>query len=144
MNNEHPLQQPHVAAILAALEAADLTVGDAVAPRSPDGSFVAPCVVVYSRPGGSTWGTLGQADTDGDVRFQITAVGRVAAEARWYADRAHEAFIDHPIEVEARSICRVRRLSVLSSIERDDDVTPPLFYLPVEYGLFTITSPIAS
>lgn len=140
MTDIEPEQNPHARAIIAALEAADLTVGDGVAPKSADAKqFVAPCVVLYTRAGGFKTGTLAQPDVDGDMRFQLTAVGRLAAEARQYADRAHDALKAHPIDVDGRLICRVRRLWVASTIERDEDVTRPLFYLPVEYGLFTLS-----
>lgn len=140
MTDTQPEQNPHARAIIASLEAADLTVGDGVAPKSPDAkTFVAPCIVLYTRAGGFKSGTLAQPDVDGDMRFQLTAVGRLAAEARWYADRAHAALTNHPIEVDNRLICRVRRMWIASTIERDDDVTRPLFYLPVEYGLFTLS-----
>lgn len=138
-------QNPHALAVVAALEAAGLAVGDGVAPRVGAGSsdpFVAPCVVVYMIPGGMIDGPLGDPDADGDGRFQLTSVGRLASEARWYADKALAA-VSAPgaVVVPGRSIQRVRPMGTWGGVERDDSVPiPPLFYVTAVFGLFTFSA----
>lgn len=131
-------QNPHALAVIASLEAAGLTVGDGVAPR--DGSpprIVAPCVVVHMVPGGAIDGTAGDPDGWADARFQLTCVGRVAAEARYTADLADSALGDNPPTVDGRKVRRVRPVEPWGRVERDNDVTPPLFYATRTWGLWT-------
>lgn len=130
-------QNPHALAVIAALEADGLAVGDGVAPRQGDPpTIVAPCVIVHMVAGGEIDGTLGDPDGWADTRVQLTAVGRVAAEARRTADLAGQA-LEAGITVAGRSIRRLRPIEPWSGVARDHDVTPPLFYATRTYGLFT-------
>lgn len=133
-------QNPHALAIIASLQAAGLTVGDGVAPKSSDGKIVAPCVVLHMIPGGEIDGTAAAPDEWADGRFQLTAVGRVAAQARDYADQATQALIDNPITVTGRSVQRVRPIEPWGRVERDDAVSPPLFYSTRRHGLWSFVS----
>ena len=131
-------QNAHALAIVAALEADGLVVGDVAAPRQGNPpKIVAPCVVVHMVPGGEIDGTAGDPDEWADARFQLTAVGKVAAEARWYADRAAAALAANGVTVAGRSIRRLRPIEPWGRVERDQDLTPPLFYSTRTYGLFT-------
>lgn len=134
-----PLLLPHAAAIIDRLQDAGLTVGDHIAPKSSDGKIVAPCVVVYMRPGGTFTNSVGMVEEDAWLPFQLTCVGRVAKEALQQADRAHAALTESPITVADRVIALVRRDGFGSSVQRDVDVTPALFYAPVIYRLWTLT-----
>ena len=86
--------------------------------------------------GGTVGGTLGCPDELVDARFQLTAIGRLAAEARDVADRAAAA-LEGGLAVPGRRIRRVRPIDPWSRIERDEDVQPPLFYAVRTYGLFS-------
>jgi hypothetical protein len=131
-------QGPHALAIIAALEASSLTVGDGVAPRTGHPpQIVAPCVVVHMVPGGDIDGTLGDPEGWADARFQLTAVGRVAAEARRSADLADAALEANGVTVPGRVIRRLRPVEPWGRVQIDHDVTPPLFYATRTYGLFT-------
>jgi hypothetical protein len=128
-------QNPHALAIIAALEASSgVPVGDAVAPEMHSGRYV----VVYMLPGGEIDGTAADPDEWIDGRFQLTAVGRVASEARWVADKAAEAVTaDGAVTVTDRTIQRVRPLDSWGGVVRDDDVTPPMFYTTRIFGLYS-------
>lgn len=140
-----PALLPHAKAILERLNTTDLVVGDHKAPKSPDGAVVAPCVVLYLRPGGQQSGALDQPEQDAWLPFQLTCVGKMAAQAMWVADVAHTALTSSPLAVTGRSVARLRRTVFGSSAQRDDDTSPPLFYVPVEYRLWTLTTdPIGS
>lgn len=136
-------QNPHALAIIEAIEADDLTVGDGVAARFEE-TIVAPQVVLHMIPGGSIDGTAGSPDEWADARFQLTAIGRVASEARWYADKAADALADNALDVDTRSIQRVRPVEPWGRVTRDDDVTPPLFYVTRVFGLWSFSDPTAS
>lgn len=135
-----PALLPHAKSILERLNTTDLTVGDHKAPKAADQSIVAPCVVLYLRPGGLQSGDLGQPEDDAWLPFQLTCVGKMAAQAMWVADVAHTALTSSPLQVEGRSIARLRRTFFGANAQRDDDVTPPLFYVPVEYRLWSFTA----
>lgn len=131
-------QDPHALAIIARLEAATLIVGDGEAPLDEDGEKIPPPYsVLYMLPGGEVDGSAASPDSDGDIRFQLTHVGRLPAEARWQADRAGAELVGHPLVVPGRSVRRVRPLEASNRVERDDDVTPPLFYVPARFGAWT-------
>lgn len=133
---------PHATAILDRLETwpglATVKIGDHVAPKSSTGKIVAPSAVLYLRPGGEITGSLGCLDTDGWLPFQITCVGQVAQQAMWVADRVHEALTSSPLLVTDRFVGRLRRTYLGPHAERDEDVSPPLFYVAPEYRLWTI------
>lgn len=126
-------QDRHALALIAALTAPGLTVGDH---RKPDGASP-PYTVFYMLPGGEVDGSLETPDADGDLRFQLTHVGRLPAEARWEADRASTALLSAAVTVAGRSIDRVRPLEASNQVQRDDDIDPPLFYLVARYGAWT-------
>lgn len=141
-----PALLPHATAILDRLEGLTLPngnlvgVGDHKAPKSADANVEAPCVVLYLRPGGMQSGDLNQTETDAWLPFQLTSVGHTAAQAMLVADRAHTRLTATPLTVSGRLIARLRRQTFGSSASRDDDVTPPLFYVPVEYRAWSISA----
>ena len=132
-----PRQQPHAQAILDQLAAAGLKVGDHQNAKTTDGKIVAPSVVLYLIPGGTLDGPTALPEDDGDLRFQLTSIGRTAAEARVTADKAAAA-LTFPVEVSGRSISRVRPITAYDRVDRDDDVQPPLFYAIQRFGLLTV------
>lgn len=140
------LLAPHVDAVLDRLGELDgITIGDHVAPRSPDDLLVVPAAVVYMRPGGAITGSIGCLDTDGILPFQVTCIGETAAQARWVADLVHAALTADPLEIDDRYVARLHRNFLGASAQRDDDVKPPVFYLPAEYRLMTnAAEPIGS
>lgn len=141
---------PHVEAILEVLRTATMPdgalvkIGDGVAPlrqANDPNSIVAPCAVLHMRAGGTVSGSLGVINTDAIFRFQVTAVGKTAREARVVADCVGAYIEGATITVEDRETVRIGRppgSGPLMQPQRDDDVTPPLFYVPVEYRLWTV------
>lgn len=135
---------PHALAILTALEPLEsrtvpIKVGDGVAPLSTDGDVVAPCVVLHFRTGGEMFSSVGCADTDAVIPFQTTCVGLTAEQARIVADAVAGELDGASLTVTGREVYRVRRPRgvIGGSPERDDEVTPPLFYIPVLWQLLT-------
>lgn len=138
-----PALLPHAAAIITRLDnwpaLASVTVGDHVAPKSgTPATIVAPAVVFYLRPGGQQSGTLGEKNTDAWLPFQLTCIGLTATQAMLVADWSHQALVSSLLSVDDRFVCRAERRSFGSAAQRDNAVTPPLFYVPVEYRLWTI------
>jgi hypothetical protein len=116
-----PVVRQHTDAVIAALVADDLAVGDAVAPDQAP-----PYVVVYPISGGGTTGTLATPDDDAILVYQVTCVGKSREQAEWLADRALK-LLDNDLIVPGRRVCRVS-LDMHGGVQRDDQVTPPVFW----------------
>lgn len=124
-----PATLPHVDALLAALTAAGLTASLGVAPPGA----VPPYVAVYPDVGRSLPGSLADPLSYYDSVVQLTCVGMTPEQALSYSDRARIA-LSVPLVVAGRSGLRPEELGG-PPILRDDDVTPPLYYAPVQYRL---------
>lgn len=144
---------PHAEAILEVLrtatmpDGAPVKVGDGIAPKSTDGKVVAPCAILHMRPGGFVSGSVGRTNTDAMFRFKVTCVGKTAREARVVADCVGAYIEGAVVTVDGREVVRIGRPPDVGPIlnpERDDDVTPPLFYVPVDYRLWTVPSEVGS
>ncbi|WP_309144185.1 hypothetical protein [Streptomyces sp. BR123] len=120
-------------AVTAALVAAGLAVGDGGAPPAasipPTGIYAA----LYFDPGQSLSESLADQRTDFVLSFQVTVVGPTAEKVRWAAQRTRAA-LHAPLTVAGCTAWRPEELGG-PPIQRDDDVSPPLFYLPVQYRL---------
>ncbi|MFE2140183.1 hypothetical protein ACFXA3_00185 [Streptomyces sp. NPDC059456] len=118
-------------AIVAALAGGGLTVGDGVAPASVPSTGI--FAVVYFDPGQSLTESLADQRTNFSLSFQVTCVGPTPEKCRWAAHRARMALYA-PLAVAGRTAWRPEELGG-PPIQRDDDVSPPLYYLPVQYRL---------
>lgn len=116
-----PIVRAHTDAVIAALEALGLAVGDAVAPDQDP-----PYVVVYPIPGGSTTGTLATPDDDAILVYQVTCVGKTREQAEWLADKAL-ILLEGNVAVTGRRVLRVS-LDMHGGTQRDDQLTPPVFW----------------
>ncbi|MET9467790.1 hypothetical protein ABZY44_23905 [Streptomyces sp. NPDC006544] len=123
--------KPHLDAIMAALTAGGLAVGDGGAPASVPSTRI--YVALYVDPGQSLSESLADARTDFTLSFQITCVGPTQEKCRWAAQRARMA-LHAPLAVAGRTAWRPEELGG-PPMQRDDDVSPPLYYLPVQYRL---------
>lgn len=129
----------HGDAILAALTAAGLTVGDAEPPSAPfgwrpDGSFL-PYIIAYPLPGLFD-GTLAEHADDADVVYQLTCVGETRAAAVLLEDRANAILLPGTLSVAGRSVTHVR-LDAAGGTRRDDTVQPPVFISTPRYRIST-------
>lgn len=123
--------KPHVDAVTAALTTAGLTVGDGGAPASVPATGI--YAALYFDPGQSISESLADQRTDFALSFQVTCVGPTPEKCRWAAQRARMA-LHAPLTVAGRTAWRPEELGG-PPIQRDDDVSPPLYYLPVQYRL---------
>ncbi|MFJ3201017.1 hypothetical protein [Streptomyces sp. NPDC086989] len=120
-------------AIVAALTAGGLVVGDGGAPAKASIPSTGIYAAIYFDPGQSLSESLADQRTDFSLSFQVTCVGPTAEKCRWAAHRARMALYA-PLVVAGRSAWRPEELGG-PPIQRDDDVSPPLYYLPVQYRL---------
>jgi hypothetical protein len=128
--------QPHADAILAALGSAGLAVGDGVAPDPVPAEQM--YVVLYTEPGQVLTESLADQRTDLGLGFQLTCVAPTAERVRWLVHHCRTALFP-PLTIAGRSAWRAEELGG-PPIQRDRDVTPPLFYQPVQYRLQTTPS----
>lgn len=129
----------HKDAVIAALEAAGLLVGDGEKPDgggwqgTPGQSVFKGYVVVYRIRGGSRSGNLDDPHEDAEFIFQVTCVGSSPTLAESLADEAETLL--KGVTVAGRSIYPSPDMN--PGTERDDDVQPPLFYCTPRYRLKT-------
>jgi hypothetical protein len=125
-----PVVREHTDAVIAALATAGLTVGDA---EAPDGD--PPYVVVY-RIFDRRMGTLEGPDDDATITYQVTCVGTSRKQAEWLADEVGDA-LAAGLTVTGRTIPRIAPEAGSGTVMRDDDVTPPLFYVTPRYRVMS-------
>jgi hypothetical protein len=124
-----PATLPHVDAVLAALAGASLANCLGVAPQGQ----LPPYIAVYPDPGRSVPGSLADPLANFQGMVQLTCVGESAEQALNLCDRARSA-LGVRLAVEGRSGWRPEELGG-PPVQRDDDVTPPLYYAAVQYRL---------
>jgi hypothetical protein len=129
-----PAVMPHRDAVAAVLTAAGLVVGFGGAPPSaPPTGETTRYVALYFDPGQSVPESLADQRTDFTCLFQVTCVGPTEEQALWVADKARAA-LHGPLLVAGRASWRPEELGG-PPVARDDDVTLPLYYVPVQYRL---------
>ncbi|MGA5635079.1 hypothetical protein [Streptomyces lydicamycinicus] len=122
---------PHLDAVVGALEGAGLAVGQGGAPSPvPANKRYA---VLYFDPGTVGRESLADRRTDLAVLFQVTCVGPTAEQCLWVAQQVRRALYGR-LAVDGRAAFRPEELGG-PPLSRDDDVSPPLFFLPVQYRL---------
>lgn len=122
-----PVAWRHTAGVVAALEGAGLDVGDASAE-----DLEAPYVVVY-RLNGTRDGEAAAPDDRGEFIYQITCVGRLASEAERLAERSETALRSMTVAGRAVQVW----VEADGAVNRDDDVTPPVFYATPRFRIWT-------
>ena len=130
-----------VDAVIAALDAASLLVGDAVTPdgvtNDAQGRPTTPYCIVYPMPSGGTSGPMSSPHADEDQVVQVTAVGRSREQAQWVADVAKTTLLAG-LTLTGRSLLSRPRLDVGNGVQRDDATAgPPLFHAVARYRFTT-------
>lgn len=133
-----PAVLPHMDAVTGALEDVGLTVYLGGVPGGD--SWVPPdkFAVLYPMPGQALRDSLADRRTHFVCDFQITCVGGSAERALWVADKTRQA-LDKRLTVPGRGTWRTEDLGG-PPVARDDDVSPPLWFVPVMYRLMSIPS----
>lgn len=120
----------HTNAVITALEATGVPVGDAKAPEGdPPYFFVVP------RPEGDVYGTLDDPHADAEVVYQVTSVGTTREQAEGARDLARETLLAG-VTVSGRTISLVT-IETVGAVERDSDIEPNRFFCPETYRLFS-------
>ncbi|MEV5138428.1 hypothetical protein AB0K71_05720 [Streptomyces syringium] len=120
-------------AVHAALTGAGLVVGLGGAPAPVPASQI--YVALHVAPGTVGRESLADARTDFELVFQVTCVGPTQEKCLWAAQRTRSA-LHGPVVVAGRTAWRPEELGG-PPVQRDDDVSPPLYFLPVQYRLRT-------
>lgn len=128
-------------AVIAALDAAGLTVGDGQKPDSAGWNAARtrfePYVVVHGLPGGTTDGPLDDADADAEPLYQITAHGASRAQAEWCADEARTVMLAAAFTISGRTVAQVS-IDMLGGCRRVDDLQPPQWQAVDRYRVLTV------
>ncbi|MFF1547155.1 hypothetical protein [Streptomyces sp. NPDC058291] len=123
-------------AVQAALEAASLVVYLGGTPTSAGWSPPDKFCVLYPDPGEAVRESLADARTDFTTTFQVTCVGASMERALWVADKVRQA-LSVQLAVQGRASWRPEDLGG-PPVQRDDDVNPPLWFVPVQYRIMSI------
>jgi hypothetical protein len=131
-----PAVLPHLDAVQAALAGVGLTVYLGGTPTSAGWSPPDKYAVLYADTGTAVRESLGDRRTDFAALVQVTCVGSSMERALWVSDRVRLAMAV-PLAVTGRASWRPEELGG-PPVQRDDDVTPPLWFVPVQYRLQSI------
>lgn len=118
------------AAVIAALEAAGLTVGDGTG-----AGLTGKYAVVYADLGVPD-GPMGDPYADLDQTVFVHGCGSTAEQAQWVADKARTALLGSPITVADRAVLYVDHNSS-QPVARDDAISPAVFYAVDQYTVAT-------
>lgn len=132
---------PETDAVLTVLAGVVLT-GDGI--RPPGGGYpdddasqeFVPYAVLYQGITPSIDGPVDDPDADVTSEYQVTSVGVTRAQASYIADKARHALLTTPVVVPARFV-QLLEWTQGRPAQRDDDVTPPLFYAIDSYEIST-------
>ncbi|MFI6138056.1 hypothetical protein ACIBCC_07710 [Streptomyces griseus] len=133
-----PAVLPHVDAVQAALAGAGLTVYLGGTPTSAGWSPPGQFAVLYPDPGTASRASLAGERTDFSHMMQVTCVGATVERTLWVADKVRGALAG-PLTIAGRKAWLPQDLGG-PPVQRDDDVTPPLFFVPVQYLIQSIPS----
>lgn len=122
---------PHADAVQSALEDVGLTVYLGGTPSAASWSPPDKFAVLYPDPGMAVRESLADERSDFDSTMQITCVGSSAERALWVAGKVRQA-LAAGITVAGRSCWPPEDLGG-PPVARDDDVTPPVYFVPVQY-----------
>jgi hypothetical protein len=103
-------------------------------PLDPDGKVHA-YAVLYAGAGRAFGGRMVAAPGQTDWTFQVTCVGGDDNRALWCVDKIRAALTGAPLAVSGTSAGRIRELTNPGPVRRDDDVSPPRYYLPLLFGV---------
>ncbi|NEB92447.1 hypothetical protein [Streptomyces bauhiniae] len=124
---------PHVDAVQGALEAVGLTVYVGGAPATTGWTAPDKYCVLYPEPGTAVRESLADQRTDFETTMTITCVGSDWERVLWATDRVRRA-LAAPLVVDGRS-CWPPEDRGGPPLARDDDVTPPVYYSPIQYWI---------
>jgi hypothetical protein len=125
----------HVTAVRDLLDA-QLPAAVTVEVGSAPAGQVPPYAVIYPDPG-MPEGTLGDRHRDLLLEFQVTCVGTGQAQAQDVADRVRAVLLTWTPAVAGRTVQPLWQVVSGERVRRDDDVNPPLYYLPLIFQMRT-------
>lgn len=123
-------------AVQAALEEGGLTVYLGGAPTTAGWTPPQQYAVLYPEPGEAVRESLADTRADFMATFQVTCVGASVERALWVADKVRQALYG-PLTVDGRTAWRPEDLGG-PPVQRDDDTTPPSWFVPVQYRIKSI------
>lgn len=130
-------------AILAAVTVPNLKLYDGEIPQGDPPPLdtdnrVKPYAVLYLATGLAVRTSLsGSSDDYIDLSFQMTCVGGDQWRCLWAVDTVLTALLDRRLAVPGQTPTRIRQDGSAGPVRRDDQVSPPRFYVPL---LLRVTS----
>lgn len=129
------------AAIITALEAGPLTVGDGVKPveaagweGDPGNSRFLPYVVVHAMPGGAADGSVDAPYADSQPLYQLSSYGESRDQCERVASRAHAVMLSASLSAPGVKALLVD-VDVLGGAVPINDVQPPIWQSAYRYRI---------
>jgi hypothetical protein len=131
----------HKDAVLALITPiANLTIYDAEVPDTPpaypDGKVKA-YAVLYGGAGQRLTSSLEGSSVDMDWPFQVTCAAGLVNDCLWAVDKVCAALVDVRPVVAGRSTWRISQDMDVGPVQRDEDVHPVRFYVPLMFRLYS-------
>jgi hypothetical protein len=140
---------PLTDAIIAALSADGLVVGDGIKPLpanagetpiagftdGPDSTFI-PYVVVHSMAGGRADGTVGSPNADAWPMYTTISHGATRSQCEQVADRVRAVLLAATFTVAGRQVQHIT-VDWYPGAARDDEIQPPIWFASERYRLFS-------
>jgi len=133
----------HGNAVIAALKADTLVVGDSIQPENsgwtakPGSSDFIPYIIVYSTGGGGLYGSI-SSDEESVFVYQLTCVGSTREQSDFMRDKAREVMLKRSsFDITGRKVLYVV-IDVPIATSRDDDVMPPVFFSADRFRMRTV------
>lgn len=81
-------------------------------------------------------GPVGDYAADLTYPFQVTSVGTTVEQAEWVADLCRGVLLGAPLTISGRT-ADLTMPTGGTPVQRDDDITPPVFYRADTYTVYT-------
>jgi len=124
----------HTDAVIAKLQGAGLTVGDAIGKTAAGADLTKPHAIVFPGPG-ELMGTIDDPESYGEMTWRVIYVGTGREQAEFARDKGRAALLAG-FEVEGFAIVRVK-VDPVGSVDRDDSVKPSVYFCSEGYRAFT-------
>ena len=125
-----PLARTQTDAVIAALRAAQLSVGD-----GSGVGLTAPYVVVYADLGVLD-GPMGDRFADLDQTVFVHGCGTTVEQAQWAADKARVTLLTGSLALDGRAVLYVDHVTS-QPVQRDDDISPSVYFTVDQFTVST-------
>lgn len=124
-----PTVSPHIDAIISALSATTIPIGDGEAPQNTE----PPYAILYLVSGLPPEGPLDDWQADLTLQFQLTCVGVTSEQARLVADLCSAVMVKENISIPGRRVMFIQQDGYTRDMREERSIPNPIFSTVVQY-----------